>query len=116
MDSGRQTREVEIEGNKIVLKTDLTGREIRDIEYSMYEGIGVKKTSNPKSPDISYSTKDSLILKEEAKIRAVVVSVNGNNDVVNAVLDLPGKVYLEVIKLIETEIDPKVEPDSEKVS
>ena len=112
----KQTREVEIEGNKIILKTDLTGRELRDIEYAMYDSIGVKKTKDPKNPDVSFSTRDSLILKEEAKIRVVVVSVNGNNDVVNAVLDLPGKVYLEIIKLVEAEVDPKVGPDSDKVS
>jgi len=112
----RPTRKIEIYGNKFVLRTDLTGRELRDIEYAMYESVGVKKTSNPNKPEMSFSTKDSLIRKEEAKLRAVIVSVNGDNDVVNAILDLPGKVYLEVIKIVETETDPKVEPDSDKVS
>ena len=117
MDSGtRPTRELDIFGNKIVIKTDLTGREIRDIEYAMFDGVGVKKTHDPKNPDVTFNTKDSLLLKEDAQIKAVVISVNGDTDVINAVLNLPAKIYQEVIKIIKAELDPKAEPDSEKAS
>ena len=102
----RETKEVEIGKHKVVLKTYITGREfnaIQDIYLSSAKldmvGKDMKSTF-----DASIQTKAT-----EKTIEMVVVSVDGNTKVLDAVLDLPVNEYDQVIKAIESVTDKKKE-------
>jgi len=58
----------------------------------------------------------TIVAREDAQIKAVIVSIDGNTDVVNALLDLREDIYEAVLAVVKEKADPKVEPDSDKVS
>lgn len=107
----RETYEVKtpIKGIKVVLKSWITGKESQSIDSAMFAGVGTSVDGKKLQPKLS----DTMIADQEnASIRAVVVSVDGNDsDVVNAVLNMRAGDYKfvleEVDKVVNGGLDEK---------
>jgi hypothetical protein len=107
----RETYEVKtpIKGIKVVLKSWITGKESQSIDSAMFAGVGTSVDGKKLSPKLS----DTMIADQEnASIKAVVVSVDGNEqNVVDAVLGMRAGDYKfvlnEVDKVVNGDIDEK---------
>lgn len=91
----RETKEILTPGGlKIVLKTWLTGRERREIRYSMLKDMNLKSGVD-NSADVSYNiTADQIVASEDSLIKSIVVSVEGKSDnILNDILDLRAPEY-----------------------
>ena len=113
----RETYEVKtpIKGIKVVLKSWITGKESQAIDSAMFAGVGTRVDGKKLQPKLS----DTMIADQEnASIKAVVVSVDGNeNNVVDSVLNMRAGDYKfvleEVKKVVDGDIDEKKAKSSE---
>ncbi len=113
----RETYEVKtpIKGIKVVLKSWITGKESQAIDSAMFAGVGTSVDGKKLQPKLS----DTMIADQEnASIKAVVVSVDGNeNNVVDSVLNMRAGDYKfvleEVKKVVDGDIDEKKAKSSE---
>ena len=110
----RETETLDVKGHQVVVNSFLTGRDMREIQTSMYADLQLKqKGLEQEMTGISGKT---IVAREDAQIKAVIVSIDGNTDVVNALLDLREDAYEAILAVVKEKADPKVEPDSDKVS
>lgn len=110
--SEREKKEVEIKDGekvyKIVHNVYITGRELRAIEGAMFNDISF--TQKGKDQEFTGLNGKMLELRQDEQIKAVIVSVDGNDkDVVSAVLDLPSKVTEAIMAVVTGITEPKKE-------
>lgn len=99
MNEQRETKEIitPIGKHKLILKAWVTGREKRSIRKPLLNGMKFEiGKDGTKLGDIKSS--DLVDGAEDAKIQAIVVSVNDKNDkVLDAILDMQEKDYAFVV-------------------
>lgn len=102
----------EIGKHAVVVKTYLTGRELREIDAASVSSLNL--TSGEKV-ERTKLTESFYTMRQDKQIEAVVVSVDGETEnIVDRVLDLPGSVSLTVIDHVLSVAEPKKEvPDNQ---
>ena len=91
--------------SKVVLKDWITGKDSQAIDSAMFAGVGTSVDGKKLQPKLS----DTMIADQEnASIKAVVVSVDGNDaNVVEAVLAMRSADY----KFVLAEVDKVINED-----
>lgn len=91
--------------SKVVLKDWITGKDSQAIDSAMFAGVGTSVDGKKLQPKLS----DTMIADQEnASIRAVVVSVDGNEtNVVDAILAMRSADY----KFVLAEVDKVINED-----
>ncbi len=87
-------------GHVVVIKKDLTGREVNKIKEIVYSAISFDGDG-----ESSVNISGSYLLKQElASLEVCLVSIDGKTaDLVNAAQDLPNLDYQEVVMAINAE-------------
>lgn len=91
--------------SKVVLKDWITGKDSQAIDSAMFAGVGTSVDGKKLQPKLS----ESMIADQEnASIKAVVVSVDGNEtNVVEAILNMRSADY----KFVLAEVDKVINED-----
>lgn len=106
MENLRETREISVGGHVIVLNTYITGRESRAIEQSMYDKLHLSQRNGEQ--EISGIKGSVIIEREDAQIKAVVVSIDGNSEnIVERLLDFASEHYDEVLTEVRAVVEKK---------
>jgi len=107
MENTRPTKEITTTGgHKVVYKTYLTGREANEIQKVMLKNVTMELKG--KEPSVSGFNGASIAELSDKTIELMVVSVDGSaTNVLDALLDLPNKDYLEAKEMIDKEIAEK---------
>lgn len=108
MENQRETKELEVQGHKFIMNTYVTGRDLREIESAMLTDIQV--TQRGEEQEMSGFNSKMLEARQDAKIKAVVVSIDGKTEnIIDLVLDLPAPIYNEVMVYVNELTEPKKE-------
>lgn len=101
--TNRETKEIEIKGNKFVLLSYTTGREMREIQTEMFGKVDVDAAGKVDVATLKGKA-DIIFMQPDKYLELVVKSVNGSTeDILNTVLNLPSSVYNELLEKV-TEI------------
>lgn len=104
----RETKEIKIGNHTLVVNTFVTGRELRNIESSMLDKLEMKQKGTEQ--EITGFRGSMLKERQDAQIKAVVVSLDGSSDnVVDRILDLSAPEYQEVVEYVTSITEPKKE-------
>lgn len=100
MENTKETKELVVGANTFVVRTYLTGREVRNIQSAMMSSLEMKQKNG--EAEITGFKGEMLALQEDKQIQTVVVSVNGSTDnILNFVLDLPKEEYDQVVAYVK---------------
>jgi hypothetical protein len=101
-------------GNKIVLRTYLTGREAADIKNVMLSSLKMSMSDfESKKMDMGGLSGDILVQQERKTLEYLIVSVNGTTEKpLDALLDLPATEYDAVLKEVEKIKNPTTPENS----
>jgi hypothetical protein len=91
----RETKEIKVGENIILLNTYITGREFREFQTLSYKSVSVNKDGG-----LSQEIKGEAINEaQDYLIKVIVVSFNGSSEnMVNQILDLPVQQSEEILK------------------
>jgi len=107
MENTRETKELIVGAHKLVVKTYLTGRELRIIQNEMMDNLEMKQKSG--ETEITGFKGALLRAQEDKQITTTVLSFDGSTEgILDKVLDLPAFEYQEVVAYIK-EITEKKE-------
>lgn len=100
MSNTRETKEIEVAGHKLVIKTYLTGRESNEVKAVLFKGIEIEAGAGDK-PKVPLAN----ILPQELKtLELLVVSFDGiEQNVVEVIQDLPADAYDAVVAKVKEE-------------
>lgn len=100
MSNERETREMEIGSNKVVVKTYATGREVQAIQQTYFKGAAIELIGKePTIKDFNPAIRQEV---EAEMIRQLVVSLNDSvENILDRCLDLPNDEYEELIAVLD---------------
>lgn len=105
----RETTELKIAGHTLVVKTYLTGREMREVtnKYSSAVKMDMGMGGTPTMKDIDLTVSGEA---EDLKIKLAVVSFDGKTEnISDLLLDLPNDDYVAVTKAVFDLIEKKTQ-------
>lgn len=103
----RPTKEVEIGGHKIVLKTYATGREFNEIQSVYLRSAKVNMVGS--TPQMAGFTAEVSLEADKKGLEMIVVSVDGKTEfneegkvtkLADFILDLPADIYQQVMSAV----------------
>lgn len=102
----RETKVLEVGTHKVKVHTYVTGRELRNIEAALYDDMQIKQKGAEQ--EVSGISGKVLQARQDAQILAVVVEFDGvKENIIDAILDLPGTEYATVIEYVKSLTEPK---------
>jgi len=111
MSDTRQTKILTVGEHQVEVNTFITGRELREIESAMMDKLEMKQKGGEQ--EISGFRGSMLVDRENAQIKAVVVSIDGTKEnIIERVLDLPASEYKQVMAYVSEVAEPKKEQPS----
>lgn len=105
----RETKEVKVGENILIVNTYITGREARDIEGAMIDKLDMSQSAT-NGMEITGFKGSQLKERQDLQTKAVVVSINGKTEnIVDTILDLPSEMSEEIMEVVRNIAEPKKE-------
>lgn len=105
MNKQRETTTLKIGSHEVVAYTYVTGLDLRNIENAAYKSVEMRANKN--ADDFRITTGQIMAAREDEAIKAIIVSVDGNTSVVEAVLALRAEDYNAVLDYVKSLTEKK---------